>query len=150
MRFNEQGKIEAIVPVIRNDAHRLIEECMLAANVCAADSGKRKNNQGFSVFMVHQHPPRKATLRDRMKEFGLGLEGGDSPTGKTTANYSTRFVSARISRCCKRFFYDPCNRPSIVQTTSVTSGCLTSTTHTSPHRSVVIRICWYIAPSKRR
>ena len=37
MVFNEQGKIENIVPVVRNDAHRIIEECMLAANVCASD-----------------------------------------------------------------------------------------------------------------
>ena len=37
MIFNDQGKIENIVPVVRNDAHRLIEECMLAANVCASD-----------------------------------------------------------------------------------------------------------------
>jgi exoribonuclease R len=37
MLFNDQGKIEKIVPVHRNDAHRVIEECMLAANVCASD-----------------------------------------------------------------------------------------------------------------
>ncbi|MCI5189511.1 MAG: RNB domain-containing ribonuclease, partial [Candidatus Electrothrix sp. AS4_5] len=37
MIFTDQGKIERIEPVIRNDAHRLIEECMLAANVCAAN-----------------------------------------------------------------------------------------------------------------
>jgi hypothetical protein len=37
MLFNDQGKIENIVPVVRNDAHRMIEECMLAANVCASD-----------------------------------------------------------------------------------------------------------------
>ena len=37
MEFDDQGKITAIYPVERNDAHRLIEECMLAANVCASD-----------------------------------------------------------------------------------------------------------------
>ena len=35
MLFNDQGKIDNIVPFVRNDAHRIIEECMLAANVCA-------------------------------------------------------------------------------------------------------------------
>jgi len=82
MRFNEQGKIEAIVPVIRNDAHRLIEECMLAANVCAADFLEKKKQPG--LFRIHGTPaPAKLeALRDFMKEFGLGLEGGDSPTGK--------------------------------------------------------------------
>ncbi|WP_343620984.1 VacB/RNase II family 3'-5' exoribonuclease, partial [Ralstonia sp.] len=34
---NAQGKIEQILPRTRNDAHRLIEECMLTANVCAAE-----------------------------------------------------------------------------------------------------------------
>ena len=82
MRFNEQGKIEAIVPVIRNDAHRLIEECMLAANVCAADFLEKRKQPG--LFRIHGTPsPEKLQgLRDFMKEFGLGLEGGDSPTGK--------------------------------------------------------------------
>ena len=82
MQFNDQGKIEAIVPVIRNDAHRLIEECMLAANVCAADFLETKQQPG--LFRIHGTPsPEKLQgLRDFMKEFGLGLEGGDSPTGK--------------------------------------------------------------------
>jgi len=35
--FDDQRKIESIVPVVRNDAHKLIEECMLCANVAAAD-----------------------------------------------------------------------------------------------------------------
>lgn len=82
MQFNEHGKIEAIVPVVRNDAHRLIEECMLAANVCAADFLEQKKQPG--LFRIHGTPsPEKLqALRDFMKEFGLGLEGGDSPTGK--------------------------------------------------------------------
>ena len=82
MQFNDHGKIEAIVPVIRNDAHRLIEECMLAANVCAADFLETKKQPG--LFRIHGTPsPEKLQgLRDFMKEFGLGLEGGDSPTGK--------------------------------------------------------------------
>ncbi len=82
MQFNDHGKIEAIVPVIRNDAHRLIEECMLAANVCAADFLEKKKQPG--LFRIHGTPsPEKLQgLRDFMKEFGLGLEGGDSPTGK--------------------------------------------------------------------
>ncbi len=82
MQFNDQGKIEAIVPVIRNDAHRLIEECMLAANVCAADFLEKRKQPG--LFRIHGTPsPEKLQgLRDFMKEFGLGLEGGDSPTGK--------------------------------------------------------------------
>jgi ribonuclease R len=79
MIFTDQGKIERIVPVIRNDAHKLIEECMLAANVCAA--GYLHVNQHTVLYRIHQGPtPEKLEmLREFMKEFGLQLTGGDEP-----------------------------------------------------------------------
>lgn len=82
MLFNEQGKIDNIVPVYRNDAHRLIEECMLAANVCA--SAFLEEYKQTCLYRVHEGPtPEKLEgLRDFLKEFGLGLPGGDSPTAK--------------------------------------------------------------------
>ncbi len=79
MIFTDQGKIERIVPVIRNDAHKLIEECMLAANVCAADY---LHENGHTVlYRIHEGPtPEKLeALREFMKEFGLQLTGGDDP-----------------------------------------------------------------------
>ena len=85
MIFTEQGKIERIVPVIRNDAHKLIEECMLAANVCAAGY---LHEQGHTVlYRIHQGPtPEKlVALREFMKEFGLQLTGEDDPQA---ADYS--------------------------------------------------------------
>ncbi len=80
MLFNEQGKIDNIVPVHRNDAHRLIEECMLAANVCA--SGFLQANRQPCLYRIHEGPtPEKLTaLRNFLKEFGLALGGGDDPT----------------------------------------------------------------------
>jgi ribonuclease R len=79
MIFNDQGKIEKIVPVVRNDAHRLIEECMLAANVCAADF--LSSNHHTVLYRVHQGPtPEKLeTVREFLKEFGLQLGGGMEP-----------------------------------------------------------------------
>ncbi|GAB1232382.1 ribonuclease R [Ferrigenium sp. UT4] len=79
MIFNDQGKIEKIVPVIRNDAHKLIEECMLAANVCAA--AFLKEHEHPVLYRVHQGPtPEKLeALREFFKEFGLQLGGGDDP-----------------------------------------------------------------------
>ena len=69
--FDENRKIERIVPVQRNDAHKLIEECMLAANVCAA---KLLETQKMpALFRVHEGPKeRKLTL---LKEYlsGLGI-----------------------------------------------------------------------------
>ncbi len=85
MIFNEQGKIERIVPVRRNDAHRLIEECMLAANVCASDF-----LQGYAhpaLYRVHEGPtPEKLeALHEFLREFGLRLGGGDDPHAKDYA-----------------------------------------------------------------
>ena len=82
MLFNDQGKIDNIVPVHRNDAHRLIEECMLAANVCA--SAFLEAHQQPCLYRVHEGPtPEKLEgLRNFLKEFGLGLPGGEDPTAK--------------------------------------------------------------------
>jgi ribonuclease R len=82
MLFNEQGKIDNIVPVHRNDAHRLIEECMLAANVCA--SAFLQEHEQPCLYRVHEGPtPEKLEgLRSFLKEFGLGLTGGDDPHAK--------------------------------------------------------------------
>ncbi len=85
MQFDDDGKIKAIVPVIRNDAHRIIEECMLAANVCASDY--LHVNEQPALFRVHEGPtPEKlAALRGFMAEFGLDLTGGDKPHAKDYA-----------------------------------------------------------------
>lgn len=82
MIFNDQGKIENIVPVHRNDAHRLIEECMLAANVCA--SAFLEEHKQPCLYRIHEGPtPEKLEgLRNFLKEFGLSLPGGENPTAK--------------------------------------------------------------------
>lgn len=80
--FNEQGKIDHIEPSTRNDAHRLIEECMLAANVCASDLLKKHEHP--ALYRIHEGPtPEKLeALRTFMKEFGFQVSGGDSPHAK--------------------------------------------------------------------
>ena len=80
--FNEQGKIDFIKPVYRNQAHRIIEECMLSANVCAADFLLDNNSDG--LFRNHETPTAEKleNLRGFLLEFGLSLSGGDSPTSK--------------------------------------------------------------------
>jgi ribonuclease R len=82
MLFNDLGKIDNIVPVHRNNAHRLIEECMLAANVCA--SAFLESHKQPCLYRVHEGPtPEKLEgLRSFLKEFGLGLPGGETPTAK--------------------------------------------------------------------
>ncbi len=75
-----QGKIVRIVPVVRNDAHKLIEECMLAANVCTAEFLARHKHP--ALYRVHEGPtPEKLTaLRDFLASCALALPGGDAPT----------------------------------------------------------------------
>ncbi|HJV81358.1 ribonuclease R [Noviherbaspirillum sp.] len=82
---NAAGKIEQILPRTRNDAHRLIEECMLAANVCAADLLARHKHPG--VYRVHAAPSKEKLnqVRTFLKQMGLHLGGGDTPTASDYA-----------------------------------------------------------------
>ncbi len=79
IEFGAERKIERIVPVERNEAHRLIEECMIAANVAAARHLKR---EGLPLlYRVHGGPEadRLANLRTFLGALGLGLGGGERP-----------------------------------------------------------------------
>jgi len=80
IEFNEERKISAIVPVVRNDAHKLIEECMLAANVATAEFLERSELP--ILYRVHDGPSaeRLENLRAFLGELALELKGGDSPT----------------------------------------------------------------------
>ena len=91
MIFDDNGKIDKIVPVVRNDAHKLIEECMLAANVCAAEFLLK--NKHTALFRNHLGPtPEKlATLREQLGLLGLSLGGGDNPTPKDYAALAEQF-----------------------------------------------------------
>jgi ribonuclease R len=82
---NANGKIEKIIPRTRNDAHRLIEECMLAANVSAADLLIRHKHAG--AFRVHAGPTveKLNQLRTFLKQLGLNLGGGTSPQAQDYA-----------------------------------------------------------------
>jgi ribonuclease R len=79
---NELGRIEQIVGMVRNDAHKLIEECMLAANTCAADFMTRSKHPG--LYRVHEGPTpeRLTSLREFLRTLGLSMGGGDAPTAK--------------------------------------------------------------------
>lgn len=78
--FNADRKIEEIVPVQRNDAHKIIEECMLCANVATARFLKKHKLPG--LYRVHDGPSeeRLGALRLFLGELGLNLGGGDNPS----------------------------------------------------------------------
>jgi len=78
--FDEQRKIEAIIPVVRNDAHKLIEECMLCANVAAARFFEEHKLP--ILYRVHEGPGEEKleNLRNFLGELGLDLRGGAKPS----------------------------------------------------------------------
>ncbi len=83
--FNDEKKVEQIVPLVRNDAHRLIEECMLLANVAAARYLLGKKIP--ALYRNHEGPPedKLSDLREFLAELSLSLPGGDEPSAKDYA-----------------------------------------------------------------
>ncbi len=77
---DENGRIEKIIPRTRNDAHKLIEEAMLAANVCSADFILRSKHVG--LYRVHEGPTpeKKDNLRMYLKTLGLNMTISEDPT----------------------------------------------------------------------
>jgi len=76
-RFDHKGEVDAILPRERNDAHRIIEECMIAANVQAAKWLIRRKMVG--PFRVHATPSERKLddLSQSLLEFGITLPAGD-------------------------------------------------------------------------
>ncbi|HEB94164.1 MAG TPA: ribonuclease R [Gammaproteobacteria bacterium] len=90
--FGDDKKIERIEPLMRNDAHKMIEECMIAANVEAAKFLAKHKMP--TLFRVHDTPKetKLIDLRAFLAELGLDLPGGDKPTAK---DYATLLESVR-------------------------------------------------------
>ena len=76
---DDNGRIEKIVPRTRTEAHRLIEEAMLAANVCAAEF--IESHKHPALFRVHEGPTpeKRVTLQNYLRALGLGLSVSDDP-----------------------------------------------------------------------
>ena len=83
--FDDNGKLSGIVPTVRHDAHRIIEECMLVANVASARLLLRKKIP--ALYRVHERPSadKLNDLHQFLAQLGLKLEGGDKPTAKDYA-----------------------------------------------------------------
>lgn len=86
MVFDAQRKIKAIVPQPRNDAHKLIEECMLLANVATARFLQK--HEIPTLYRVHEGPSvqRLQNLKAFLNEIGLILEGSASKTPTHTGS----------------------------------------------------------------
>lgn len=80
--FDEERKIERVDARVRNDAHRLIEECMLAANICA--SLLLNDSELAGIYRVHDEPDedRIEDARAFLRQFKLLLGGRGQPSPK--------------------------------------------------------------------
>jgi len=117
MVFDAHGKIEKIIPETRNDAHRLIEECMLAANFAAGNLLSERSHP--VLYRVHDVPaPEKVSaLRDFLAELGLQLPGGEVPRPKDYAELLLKIRSRPdftllqtiLLRSLKQAVYSPDN-----------------------------------------
>ncbi|PLK59434.1 ribonuclease R [Candidatus Palibaumannia cicadellinicola] len=116
--FNAERRIERIEPVVRNEAHKLIEECMILANIAAARF--IDNNKEPALYRVHDRPSHDniTSLRTVLGELGLTLGGGDQPKPKDYADIMS-LISGRtdhemlrtmLLRSMKQAIYDPENR----------------------------------------
>ncbi|MBE0439860.1 MAG: ribonuclease R [Gammaproteobacteria bacterium] len=116
--FDENRKIKSIEPRLRNDAHRLIEEFMVAANVCAAQYLLK--NKIPTLFRIHETPSdEKLTgLREFLGELGLMLGGGDEPQSSHYASLlhtaskrpDSHLLQTVMLRSLKQAVYSPDNQ----------------------------------------
>jgi len=117
IRFDARGRIEKIEATVRNDAHRLIEECMLAANVCAGTFLAERLHP--VLYRVHEVPAEEkvSALREFLAELGLQLPGGRIPRPGDYAKLMTQ-IQARpdapllqtvMLRSMKQAVYSPDN-----------------------------------------
>lgn len=116
--FGKDRKIERIVAMERNDAHRLIEECMLCANISAARYLLKHDCPG--LFRVHEGPsPEKLMdLRKFLNEHGLKLPGKEQPTPRDYAKLletvadrpDAHVIQTVLLRSLSQAVYDPENK----------------------------------------
>ncbi|MCV2503443.1 MAG: ribonuclease R [Neisseriaceae bacterium] len=117
MIFDENNKIKEIVPEVRNDAHKIIEECMLAANVSAADFILK--NQEQCLFRVHEGPTEEKLqiLKEQLSLLGLSLSNYDDPNpmdyaqliGQLNDREDKELVETMLLRSMQQAVYQPDN-----------------------------------------
>ncbi|MAY58212.1 MULTISPECIES: ribonuclease R [Pseudoalteromonas] len=115
--FNAQRKIESIVPVIRNDAHKLIEECMILANVSAAKLLEK--HEASALYRVHDEPDSEklGNFTQFLTELGIESTLSDEPTPKEITHVLARLgdrpeaelIQTMLLRSMKQAVYQPDN-----------------------------------------
>lgn len=113
--FDEDGTVKSIAPVNRNFAHRVIEEAMLCANVCAARLIAQSKLPG--LYRVHDEPETEKVdyLRDFLAGFGIELGNGEAPDYQRAARAlrdkkNGRVLQVALLRSLQQAVYQPENR----------------------------------------
>ncbi|WP_436893414.1 ribonuclease R [Siccibacter turicensis] len=116
--FNAERRIERIEQTQRNDAHKLIEECMILANISAARFVEKAEEP--ALFRVHDRPTNDAitSFRTVLAELGLELPGGNKPEPRDYAQLLAsiagrpdhEMLQTMLLRSMKQAIYDPENR----------------------------------------
>jgi ribonuclease R len=143
---DDNGRIEKIVPRTRNDAHRLIEEAMLAANVCAADFIAQASIP--ALYRVHEGPtPEKRLALQNLKAWVWAVTSATSPSRRnpghrqaTKDRPDAQQIHTMLLRSMQQAIYTP--------PTAATSAWPTRPTPTSPARSAATRTCWCTGSSR--
>ena len=114
---DESGRIEKIIPRTRNDAHKVIEEAMLAANVCSADFISEGKHTG--LFRVHEGPTpeKQEILRNYLKAMGVSQTIGDNPkpadfqkiAAATKDRPESQQIHTMLLRSMQQAIYTPIN-----------------------------------------
>lgn len=116
--FNAERRIDRIELEVRNDAHKIIEECMILANISAARFVEKAEEP--ALFRVHDKPSGDGltSLRSVLSELGLSLTGGKEPSPKDYAilmdsvaeRPDHEMLQTMLLRSMKQAIYDPENR----------------------------------------
>ena len=114
---DDSGRIEKIIPRTRNDAHKLIEEAMLAANVCSADFILQSKHPG--LYRVHEGPTpeKREILSNYLKATGVGLSISDDPSpgefqaiaNATKDRPDAQQIHSMLLRSMQQAIYTPIN-----------------------------------------
>lgn len=102
--FNAERRIERIEQTQRNDAHKLIEECMILANISAARFVEKAKEP--ALFRIHDKPSTEAitSFRSVLAELGLELPAVTSRNRATMQSYWNRLPIVLMQKCCKPCF----------------------------------------------
>ncbi|WP_342607668.1 ribonuclease R [Vibrio tritonius] len=115
--FNANRKIDRIEPLVRNDAHKIIEECMILANIASASYVEKAKEP--ALYRIHETPGEERLMgfRDFLGELGLNLAGGLEPSPTDYAMLMQQvgerpdkeLIQTMLLRSMKQAVYNPDN-----------------------------------------